>query len=101
MRTAGLPNFMKLYGKIDTMQAGDYEVHVINNYDTKSYDGSKSLVLMTVSSLGGDNSLLAIALMAMGVLLILFGFAFCSCNTQKKLNKELTRKDSFFAVKFR
>ena len=34
MRTAGLPNFRKLYGRIsDKLAQGDYYLHVQNNYD--------------------------------------------------------------------
>jgi len=34
MRTAGLPNFRKLWGKIDaTLPAGEYYLKIVNNYE--------------------------------------------------------------------
>ena len=42
MRTAGLPNFRKLYGKIETdLKPGVYELDIMNNYDVSSFDGKK------------------------------------------------------------
>ena len=36
MRTAGLPNFRKLYGKIEkNLPAGKYDLKITNNYDVK------------------------------------------------------------------
>lgn len=36
MRTAGLPNFKKLWGKIEIdLQPGDYHVKIKNNYNSK------------------------------------------------------------------
>ena len=38
MRTAGLPNFRKLWGKIDTdLKAGQYKVKISNNYQVKPF----------------------------------------------------------------
>ena len=54
MRTAGLPNFRKLYGKIDKdLKAGTYYLHVNNNYDVSSFNGNKSFVMSTTNILGG------------------------------------------------
>ena len=40
MRTAGLPNFRKLWGRIDmTLQPGEYYLKVINNYEVSPFQG--------------------------------------------------------------
>ena len=54
MRTAGLPNFRKLYGKIkDPLEQGQYYLEIINNFDVSSFEGSKHFVLSTTNVLGG------------------------------------------------
>jgi len=57
MRTAGLPNFRKLYGKIsvegDVLEAGPYTVKIENNYNVKDFQGKKYFVLSTTNMLGG------------------------------------------------
>nr|VDC99497.1 unnamed protein product [Brassica rapa] len=55
MRTAALPTFRKLYGKIETdLENGD-TIHVTlqNNYNTYSFSGKKKLVLSTTNELAG------------------------------------------------
>ncbi|KAI9198392.1 hypothetical protein LWI28_015054 [Acer negundo] len=49
MRTAALPSFRKLYGRIEEdLDAGDVVVvHLMNNYNTYSFSGKKKLVLST------------------------------------------------------
>lgn len=38
MRTAGLPNFRKLWGRInETLQPGNYTINIVNNYDVSSF----------------------------------------------------------------
>jgi hypothetical protein len=54
MRTAGLPNFRKLWGRIDTpLQQGEYKLIVTNNYDVAPFEGSKSFVISTTNAFGG------------------------------------------------
>ena len=54
MRTAGLPNFRKLWGRIDgNITAGSYYLNVENNFDVSFFSGSKKFVMSTSNALGG------------------------------------------------
>ena len=66
MRTAALPAFRKLYGRIEVdLYAGDQiAVMVQNNYNTYSFGGKKALVLSTAGVLGGRSSFLGRAYLA-------------------------------------
>ncbi|KAI3979195.1 hypothetical protein MKX01_017020 [Papaver californicum] len=59
MRTAALPSFRKLYGRIEQdLDADDLIiVCLVNNYNTYSFGGKKKLVLSTSSWLGGKERL--------------------------------------------
>ena len=59
MRTSGLPTFRKLWGRIDDgLVQGEYYMRIVNNYEVKSFSGSKSLVISTMNFLGGKNEFL-------------------------------------------
>ncbi|KAF4363099.1 hypothetical protein F8388_013463 [Cannabis sativa] len=60
MRTAALPSFRKLYGKIEEdLEAGDVVVvKLMNNYNIYSFGGKKKLVFSTSNWLGGKNDFL-------------------------------------------
>ena len=77
MRTAGLPNFRKLYGKIDQdMKKGKYLLEINNIYDVSSFAGSKYVVMSTINTLGGSNYFLAVCYITVGSLCIMFGLIF-------------------------
>ena len=61
MRTAGLPSFRKLWGKLPNgLEAGSYTLYVNNIFDVSAYQGKKSFVISTTNALGGKNYFLAI-----------------------------------------
>ncbi|XP_065878288.1 putative ALA-interacting subunit 2 [Euphorbia lathyris] len=78
MRTAALPSFRKLYGRIEQdLDADDVIiVHLMNNYNTYSFGGKKKLVISTSSWLGGRNDFLGIAYLFVGTSAIVFSLVF-------------------------
>jgi hypothetical protein len=85
MRTAGLPNFRKLWGRIDTpLEKGDYYLKIQNNYEVKPFQGQKSFVVSTTNALGGKNYFLAVCYITVGTLCMMFAFVFCVAWMKRK-----------------
>jgi hypothetical protein len=77
MRTAGLPNFKKLYRIIDTsLDPGTYQVQIQNNYPVSAFGGKKYVVISTTSWIGGKNPFLGWAYIVVGVICFVQGVAF-------------------------
>jgi len=77
MRTAGLPNFKKLYRIIDQdLPVGTYQVDVVNNYPVASFSGRKFVVLSTTTWIGGKNPFLGWAFIVVGIVCFLQGVIF-------------------------
>ena len=85
MRTAGLPNFRKLWGSIEQdLEVGNYSVEIGNKYDVNGFDGNKSFVLSTTNALGGKNYFLAICYIVVGSLCLIFAIIFLVAFLKKK-----------------
>lgn len=69
MRTAALPRFRKLYGRVEAdLRAGELlAVEVRNSYNSYSFEGRKAVVLSTAGLLGGRNAFLGRAYVVAGV----------------------------------
>jgi len=78
MRTAALPTFRKLYGRIeeDLQENDTITVNLFNNYNTYTFNGKKKVVLSTTSFLGGKNNFLGIAYLTVGGLCFFLAIVF-------------------------
>ena len=78
MRTAGLPNFRKLYGKIhsDFKKGDKLNFRIKSNFEVNSFDGSKSLVISTLGNFGGKNSFLGLSYIVVGGVSLVLAIGF-------------------------
>ncbi len=78
MRPAGLPNFRKLWGRIDQqdLEAGsEVSLTIENKFDVSSFNGKKYIILTTVNAFGGKNTFLAVCYIVIGCISIVIAFA--------------------------
>ncbi|KAJ1343243.1 hypothetical protein BSLG_002269 [Batrachochytrium salamandrivorans] len=68
MRKAGLPQFRKLWGRNDgnTLDSGIWEIHIVDNWDCRRFEGYKALVFSQIGFLGSKNSFLGYAFLSVG-----------------------------------
>lgn len=84
MRTSGIPNFRKLWGKLEyDLQPGNYYFMIENNYGVADFLARKSVVLASVGLLGGKNTFLAICYLTAGSMCLLFSMFLMFCNFLK------------------
>lgn len=78
MRTAALPTFRKLYGRIETDLEANEKITVViqNNYNTYSFNGKKKLVISTATWIGGKNDFLGRTYMTVGGISLFFAVVF-------------------------
>ena len=79
MRPAGLPNFMKLWGRIENTELKKGQVLTVtidNNFDAKKFDGKKFLILSTVNIFGGKNYFLGVSYIVLGCICIVLAVVF-------------------------
>ena len=96
MRTAALPIFRKLYGRIrKNFKKGDVVVFEVEaNFEVRSFNADKALIITTESQFGVANPELGIAYIAVGSFSLFLGLVFIAkqclmprpLGTQKELN---------------
>ena len=91
MRPAGLPNFRKLWGRIediDLKKGQNISLTVENNFDVRKFDGKKFLILSTVNVFGGKNTFLGISYIVLGAICIVLAVVFIiGYNVHQKKEK--------------
>lgn len=77
MRYAALPSFRKLYGRIEEKipKGTQLSFRVTNNFNVKSFKGTKALVLGTATWFGGKNPAIGVAFLSVGSICIAFAVA--------------------------
>jgi hypothetical protein len=85
MKTDILPNFMKLWGRIEVDLDGEYILKIWSNYDVSRYDSGKYIVFSNTNTLGGSQMFLAVSFMAFGVTCLL---AMCAFMIKAKITNE-------------
>ena len=93
MRPAAMPDFRKLWGRIEKdLTEGEYTLKIYNNYPVASFKGKKYFILSTVNGLGGKNNFLGILYLCLGgasiVFGILFWFGYKRYNNEKNEKKD-------------
>lgn len=77
MRPAGLPNFRKLWGRIEQdLPKGSYRVYIVKTWDVDSFGGKVHFILSTVNSFGGKNTFLGISYCVVGGICIILAIIF-------------------------
>ncbi|KGN49419.1 putative ALA-interacting subunit 2 isoform X1 [Cucumis sativus] len=91
MRTAALPSFRKLYGRIEEdLHADDVlDIKIMNNYNTYSFGGTKKLVISTSSWLGGRNDFLGCAYIFLGSSSLLVSIFFTLLHMKSRPFREI------------
>jgi len=75
MRTAGLSTFRKLYGQnlSEKLVAATWQIDIVDRFDASLFSGTKSVVISSISVIGGKNPFLGQAYITVGVICWIFG----------------------------
>jgi hypothetical protein len=76
MRAAMTPSFRKLWGWVENVTPGVYNLEINNNWPTSKWGGKKYFVLSQANVLGGKNNLLSYIYIGFGVLQLLTAIIF-------------------------
>lgn len=89
MRTAALPNFRKLYGRIDgSFKKGQVlRFGVQANFEVRSFAGEKKLIISNLNSMGGKNPYLGTAFVVVGALSFLLTIMFVAKHVLSEKRK--------------
>ena len=94
MRPSGLPNFRKLWGRIEKeLTKGNYYFIINDVFDVRKFKGKKYVILSNANLLGGKNDGLAICFIIVGVLSIVIGITFLVWYLLKKSREEKEKDD--------
>ncbi len=92
MRPSGLPNPMKLWGKIEQDLKKDdiIRIEIDYKYDVKHYGGKKKIILSNTTIFGGNNTFMGICYIVVGILSLICVIIFLiGYKIQMKKEKEL------------
>ena len=96
MRTEGLPNFKKLWGRIedrDLKKDDKIFLTIENNYNVFHYGGKKSLVLTTANKFGGKNNFMGVCFIVIGAISLLLGIALPFLILQRNKHQNNNKND--------
>eukprot|EP00658_Telonema_sp_P-2_P032598 TRINITY_DN24099_c0_g1_i2.p1 TRINITY_DN24099_c0_g1~~TRINITY_DN24099_c0_g1_i2.p1 ORF type:complete len:125 (-),score=39.42 TRINITY_DN24099_c0_g1_i2:198-572(-) len=77
----------------EDLQAGEYEMDIVEFFDVSSFGGEKAFALATVTWAGGKNEFLAIAYIVVGAIVLVAGIVFiivhkaCGDRSQKAIEE--------------
>ncbi|XP_076405172.1 cell cycle control protein 50C isoform X1 [Peromyscus maniculatus bairdii] len=95
MRTAAFPTFKKLYRRlnrvhnfVEGLPAGNYSFNISYNFPVTVFQGEKSVVLSTLTWIGGGGLFLGLTYTVTGALTLLASFAILAIYLMLKRNKK-------------
>ncbi|XP_040606567.1 cell cycle control protein 50C isoform X2 [Mesocricetus auratus] len=95
MRTAAFPTFKKLYRRLkrvdyfaEGLPAGNYNFHISYNFPVTMFHGEKSVVLSTLTWIGGGGIFLGLTYTVTGALTLLASFAILTIHLMLKRTKK-------------
>lgn len=88
MRTATLPTFRKIWGRLpDGLEKGRYYLEIENKYDVSPFDGSKKFVISNNNIIGGKNYIMSGCYLGLGISCFIMAIFFGAAYVYDKDNK--------------